>query len=55
MQQVGLKYESNLLLVRDADTQARWYYQLKAEFSRAQAEARAFANPVRETTLHWRS
>jgi len=29
MQQDGLKYEQNLMLIRDADTQARWYQQLK--------------------------
>src|ERR1700733_1298469 len=29
MQQDGLKYERNLMLIRDADTQARWYQQLK--------------------------
>ena len=54
-QQEGLKYERNLLLIRDADTQARWYYQLKAEWQRAQVEERPFANPVRETTLRWKS
>lgn len=55
MQQNGLKYEQNLLLIRDADTQARWYHQLKNEFVRAQAEGRAFNNPVKETILRWRS
>lgn len=55
MQQDGLKYEQNLMLIRDADTQARWYNQLKNEFARAQAEGREFANPVKETVLKWRS
>jgi phenylpropionate dioxygenase-like ring-hydroxylating dioxygenase large terminal subunit len=54
-QQEGLRHEQNLLLIRDADTQARWYYQLKNEYQRAQAEKRAFNNPVKETTLRWRS
>ncbi len=54
-QQDGLRHENNLLLIRDADTQARWYQQLKNEFMRAQEEARAFVNPVRETVLRWRS
>lgn len=54
-QQQGLKYEQNLLLIRDADTQARWYYQLKNEFVRAQAEERTFNNPVKDVTLKWRS
>ena len=55
MQQEGLKHEQNLMLIRDADTQARWYYQLKNEYARAQAEERSFANPVKEITLRWRS
>ena len=50
MQQEGLKYERNLMLIRDADTQARWYQQLKNEFARAQDEGRGFVNPVKETT-----
>ncbi|MDP9126820.1 MAG: aromatic ring-hydroxylating dioxygenase subunit alpha, partial [Pseudomonadota bacterium] len=44
-----------LLLIRDADTQARWYQQIKNEFVRAQAEERDFTNPVPETVLKWRS
>ena len=55
MQQDGLKYEQNLLLIRDADTQARWYYQLKNEFQRSRSEARAFINPVKDVILKWRS
>lgn len=55
MQQEGLKHEKNLLLIRDADVQARWYYQSKNEFQRAQDEGRDFENPVKETTLKWRS
>ena len=54
-QQAGLKYEQNLLLIRDSDTQARWYQQLKSEFTRASAEARSFINPVKETILRWKS
>lgn len=55
MQQEGLKYERNLMLIRDADTPARWYQQLKNEFVRCQEEGRAFVNPVRETVLKWKS
>lgn len=55
MQQGGLKYEKNLMLIRDSDTQARWYNQLKNEFGRAQEEGRPFTNPVKETVLKWRS
>ena len=30
-QQEGLKHESVLRLIKDSDTLARWYYQLKKE------------------------
>ena len=55
MQQEGLKHEKNLLLIKDADTQARWYYQLKREYTTARDEGREFNNPVKECTLRWRS
>jgi len=54
-QQDGLRYEHNLMLIRDADTPARWYQQLRNEFTRAQSEGRPFVNPVKETILRWRS
>lgn len=54
-QQRGLRHDPALMLIKDADTQARWYYQLKAEWVRAREEGRAFANPVRDTVLRWRS
>ncbi len=54
-QQEGLKHHPPLLLVNDADTQAKWYYRLKQEYARARAEGRAFANPVKERVLRWRS
>jgi phenylpropionate dioxygenase-like ring-hydroxylating dioxygenase large terminal subunit len=43
------------LLIADADTQARWYYRLKAEYARARSEGRPFENPVRPRILRWRS
>jgi phenylpropionate dioxygenase-like ring-hydroxylating dioxygenase large terminal subunit len=54
-QQIGLKYDPTLMLIKDADAQARWYYQLKGEYKRSIAEARPFQNPVKEQILHWRS
>ena len=54
-QQRGLKFDAPMMLVRDADTLARWYFRLKKEFSDAAAEHRAFKNPVEETILRWRS
>jgi phenylpropionate dioxygenase-like ring-hydroxylating dioxygenase large terminal subunit len=54
-QQKGLKFDAPMMLVRDADTPARWYFRLKKEFADARAEGRAFRNPVEETVLRWRS
>lgn len=54
-QQDGLKYDPSLMLIKDADTQAKWYYGLKTEWELSQKEARAFENPVKETVLRWRS
>ena len=54
-QQEGLAYDPNLMLIDDADRQAQWYFQLKKEFERSQQEERAFVNPVKPSTLRWRS
>ena len=40
-QQLGLRHDPPLLLIDDSDTQAKWYYRLKAEYVRARAEGRA--------------
>ncbi len=54
-QREGLRHNPQLLLLGDPDVPARWYYRLKNEFMRAEAEARDFENPVRERVLRWRS
>lgn len=54
-QQDGLKYDPSLMLIKDADTQAKWYYSLKTEFHEAQEQKREFVNPVKATELRWRS
>lgn len=54
-QQRGLKYDPTLMLIRDTDTQARWYYQLKNEYQRAREEKRPFENMVKDTVLRWKS
>ena len=51
IQQKGLSYNPRLMLIDDADQQAKWYYQLK----RAWNESEDFKNPVTAKTLHWRS
>ena len=43
------------MFVGDPDTQIRWYLRLKREYAAARAEGRAFVNPLRATTLRWRS
>lgn len=54
-QQEGLKYDPSLMLINDADTQAKWYYSLKKEWDLHLEEKREFKNPVPDTTLAWRS
>jgi phenylpropionate dioxygenase-like ring-hydroxylating dioxygenase large terminal subunit len=54
-QQQGLRHRPQLLLISDADTQARWYYRLKREYRLARAEARPFTNPLKPRILRWRS
>jgi hypothetical protein len=51
----GLAFSPATMLVRDADTQTRWYYQLKREWRAAAAEGRAPRNPIAPTHLTWRS
>lgn len=54
-QQQGLAFDPPLMLIDDADTQAKWYYRLKREYCRAQAEGRPFANPIKPRVLEWHS
>ena len=51
----NLKYDPRLMLIRDADVPAMWYFRLKKEWAAARAENRPFVNPVPTTTLRWRS
>lgn len=55
MQQAGLRHDPRLMLIDDADTQAKWYFGLKREFARSRVEKREFVNPVKARTLRWRS
>lgn len=54
-QQEGLQQNPALLLVDDADAQAKWYFRVKREWLRAAEEGRAFENPLKEKTLTWKS
>lgn len=55
LQQMGLAHDPTLLLIEDADTQAKWYQALKKEWAASRLEKRPFKNPVKARTLHWRS
>jgi phenylpropionate dioxygenase-like ring-hydroxylating dioxygenase large terminal subunit len=55
LQQEGLRFDPKLMLIDDADTQAKWYHALKREWFRAREEGRDFINPVKAKTLRWRS
>jgi phenylpropionate dioxygenase-like ring-hydroxylating dioxygenase large terminal subunit len=55
LQNEGLRYDPALIWIDDADKQAKWYQQLKREWARARAEGRPFVNPVKATTLRWKS
>jgi phenylpropionate dioxygenase-like ring-hydroxylating dioxygenase large terminal subunit len=54
-QQKGLKFDPRLMLIDDADQQAKWYHRLKKEWTDSRQEGREFTNPVPETVLRWRS
>ena len=54
-QALGAKYDPPVMLIDDADTQAKWYYRLKQEYARACAEQRPFVNPVQARVLRFRS
>jgi phenylpropionate dioxygenase-like ring-hydroxylating dioxygenase large terminal subunit len=54
-QREGLLYRPKLMLINDADTQARWWMRVKDEWIAAQAQGRAFNNPLEPKTLRWRS
>jgi phenylpropionate dioxygenase-like ring-hydroxylating dioxygenase large terminal subunit len=54
-QREGLVHDPKLMLINDADTQARWWMRVKDAFLRAQADGKPFENPVQPMTLRWRS
>jgi phenylpropionate dioxygenase-like ring-hydroxylating dioxygenase large terminal subunit len=54
-QQEGLRYDPALMLIDDADTQAKWYFRLKQEYEKSRTENREFINPVQTRVLRWRS
>ena len=55
LQQQGLKHDPRLMLVDDADTQAKWYYALKKSWAKSHETGEPFINPVKARILRWRS
>jgi len=55
LQQQGLKFDPRLMLINDADIQAKWYQRLKSEWATSLDQGRPFENPVKPATLRWRS
>jgi phenylpropionate dioxygenase-like ring-hydroxylating dioxygenase large terminal subunit len=55
LQREGLKFNPNLMLIRDADMPAIWYHRLKKAWAESVQTGTPFTNPVQETTLRWRS
>lgn len=54
-QKEGLAYEPKLMLINDANTQARWWMHLKDEWVNSGKEGRPFVNPLKPKTLRWMS
>lgn len=55
LQQEGLRFNPRLMLINDADVQAKWYQRLKGAWIDARANSQPFENPVKPVTLKWRS
>lgn len=55
-QAVGLRDNPKLMLIDDADTQAKWYFRLKKAYLDAQKDGEEFEHPLSgPVTLRWRS
>jgi phenylpropionate dioxygenase-like ring-hydroxylating dioxygenase large terminal subunit len=55
-QALGLKYGDRMMLIDDADRQARWYFDLKVAYLESQRTGAHLHHPMsRPVTLRWRS
>ena len=55
-QSLGLQHEDRMMLVDDADRQARWYFELKAAHLESKRSGEPMRHPVAgPVTLRWRS
>ncbi len=55
LQREGLKFDPRLMLIQDADMPAMWYHRLKKAWADSTASGTPFVNPLKPTTLRWRS
>ena len=55
LQNKGMAHQKAMLWIDDIDVQAKWYQQLKREWTAARTEGRAFENPIQPRTLKWMS
>ena len=55
LQREGLKFDPRLMLIQDADMPAMWYHRLKKAWAESTASGTPFVNPLKPTTLRWRS
>ena len=55
-QALGLQYGDRMMLIDDADRQARWYFELKSAYLDSQRSGTPLRHPMTgPVTLHWRS
>jgi len=41
------------MLIGEPDTQAKWYYEIKRLWQKAQQDKIPFDNPIKGQNLHW--
>ena len=52
----GLKFNPRLMLINDADVQAKWYFKMKKSWAKSVETGAEFVHPLQEeVTLRWRS
>lgn len=49
----GLESNPTLTLIGEPDAQAKWYYEIKRLWQKAQQDKTPFVNPIHGQTLHW--
>ncbi len=49
----GLESNPTLMLIGEPDAQAKWYYEIKRLWQKAQQDNVQFENPIQGQTLHW--